>query len=797
MAILNNTGIRMGASGAGGSYEIEKSLRFNDDDSAYFSRSQADGNRKTYTISWWMKWSKTISNQRIFGTGTSSSQHSVMLDSADKFYLYYNSSGNSGEFTTARTFNDPAAWYHFVFAVDTTQATESNRMKLWVNGVQQTDLVSTTYPNQNVDMKWNYATDHYIGRYVSGYYFGGYMAELFMIDGTAYDASTFGETDEDTGQWIPKDCSADLTYGTNGCYLKFTGTDLGEDSSGEDHDWTANNFTVTDGSNPELVDTSTDVPLMSDDGANGRGNHCTLNPRECSSHLTLKQGNLYVRGASTNWGSVLGTFHMSSGKWYWEMDAHLAEDAAVSIAKQGCDLNWANGQITSDPDNDAWGIITSGQKQSKNTASSYGDSFGVGDIIGVAFDADNGALYFSKNGTWQNSGDPTSGSTATGAAFTGLTDGPYLPSFSHYGHGSIERSFYVNFGARSFVHTPPSGFKALNTYNLPDPAIPDPSKHFDISLTTGANALSTATGLTDGADLVWIKDRENTSNHLIFNRINDSGMDGTPHLRVNQAHSESTSGSYSAPSGESVSYVWNAGSTTASNSDGDVTSSVRANTTAGFSIVEFTVPTWNGGPRTVGHGLNAVPGWIMLKGTGQDASWYCYHKDLDASNPHDYYMRINENNGRDNLDDSWGTSAPNSTVFSDRQLGGGDGEEKIAFCWSEVEGYSKIGSWVGNGQTGANGRFVHCGFRPAWIMLKRRDAASWNWWLRDYKRDPYNPADARMQADTDNSDNQGDGYNIYSNGFQLTLSNGDYNASDEVYIFVAFAESPFKYSNAR
>ena len=245
MAILSNTGIRAGASGVSSGYQIEKSLRFNSDDTAYLNRTQVAGNRKTYTISWWQKFGKTRSNQRVFGT-SASYQHSMMFDGSDRFYLYYQSSNGNGEFTTANSFRDPTGWYHFVFAVDTTQATASNRMKLWVNGVQQTDLVSTTYPNQNVDMYWNYATPTYIGKYQSGYHFEGYLAEIFMTDGTAYDASTFGEENAN-GKWVPKDCSESLSYGNNGCYLKFNGTDLGEDSSGENHDWTANNFSLEDG----------------------------------------------------------------------------------------------------------------------------------------------------------------------------------------------------------------------------------------------------------------------------------------------------------------------------------------------------------------------------------------------------------------------------------------------------------------------------------------------------------------------------------------------------------------------
>jgi len=454
MAILNNTGIRAGASGAGGdAYQIEKSLRFNSADTAYFNRDHVAGNSNTYTISWWQKYTKTITNQRIFGTGTGAYQHSVMFDGLNRFYLYYNSSSGSGSFTSEERFGDPTAWYHFVFAVDTTQETSTDRMKLWVNGVQLTDVVSTTYPNKDVDMKWNHATTHYIGRYASGYYWDGYMAEVFMIDGTAHDASTFGEEDNN-GKWIPKDCSEDLTYGTNGCYLKFDNTsDLGEDSSGNDNDFTANNFSTTAGAGNDSL---TDSPTTFDDEGNGTGNYATLNSLHKGTNATLSNGNLQLVNTTT-WGTTISTIGMSSGKWYAEVTLS-GTIGYTAFGVSSIDGAYVTSYLGIDADSYAWFAYSGGGLY---TAGDYTDQTGdwvvdcaADDVIGLALDMDNGTLKYYKNDTLLG-GDN---------AFTGITGTQF---FATCGYSQTEN---WNFGQRAFDNLP-TGYKALNTYNLDDTTI--------------------------------------------------------------------------------------------------------------------------------------------------------------------------------------------------------------------------------------------------------------------------------------------------------------------------------------
>ncbi len=236
-----------------------------------------------------------------------------------------------------------------------------------------------------------------------------------------------------------------------------------------------------------------------------------------------------------------------------------------------------------------------------------------------------------------------------------------------------------------------------------------------------------------------------------------------------------------------VNWAWDAGSSTASNTDGDVTSSVRANQTAGFSIVKWTAPTWNGSPQSVGHGLNAAPSFIIAKGINNAASWYCYHKDL--SNPEDKYLSLNGTDAVGTLANSWGTSAPNSTTFGDRQLGWSGGQDVIAYCMSPVAGYSAFGSYIGSG--GAGEPFVHTGFAVQFLMVKRTDSSG-EWAINDAARNTFNPASNALFPDRTDAEDSTRHVDLLSNGFKLKNSSPIYNSSGGSYIYMAFASNPFQ-----
>ncbi len=277
-------------------------------------------------------------------------------------------------------------------------------------------------------------------------------------------------------------------------------------------------------------------------------------------------------------------------------------------------------------------------------------------------------------------------------------------------------------------------------------------------------------------------------------RTNETSAEVTVSSRFTSFDSNGFSiGSISAENNASsntyVSWAWDAGSSTASNTDGDVTSSVRANQTAGFSIVKWTAPTWNGGPQSVGHGLNAAPSFIMAKVINDSGSWYCYHKSLDASNPQDKYISLNDSSAVGTLADSWGTSAPSSTTFGDRQLGWSDGKDVIAFCMSPVSGYSAFGSYIGNAST--DGPFVYTGFRVKWLMARSVGTTA-NWLITDAARSPNNVIDKLIAANTSSAEDIYTQVDFLSNGFKIKNTAPFMNSSGYQHIYIAFAENPFQ-----
>ena len=470
-----------GANSASGGYEVSNSLRFDNptDDNLAITFGSA-GNRKTFTISAWVKRSAltTDGSFTIFGAGgTGSNPRSILFFSSDAFRFGDNASGSANkEIMTNALFRDPSAWYHIVVGVDTTQATDTNRFKMYVNGVLQTSLASATYPDEDADLNWNNSVLHTVGRYPANdaHHMDGYMSEFYFIDGTQYAASDFGEYDEDSGIWIPK--AASVTFGDNGFFLEFkqTGTDtdaigMGADTSGEDNHLAVNNLTA--------VDVTADTPT---------NNFATLNPLVAQTKApTYSQGNLkfdYNTANSSHWAIGVSTVGLSTGKWYWEVEL----DAIPGYAQIGI-LGDQTAHILGNPDADDnyVGKYARGYAFQHNGGNSYNDNsssgFGgnntvAGDINNFALDMDNHKLYYGINGTWQNSGDPTSGSTGTGALAISNDQSLYFPAVSaedanwicNFGNPpfAISSSNADADGYGNFEYEVPSGFYSICTKNL-------------------------------------------------------------------------------------------------------------------------------------------------------------------------------------------------------------------------------------------------------------------------------------------------------------------------------------------
>jgi len=780
-------------------YPISRSLRFNSADSAYLNRTPASAsNRKTWTWSGWVKRSGLASTQTIFSGGDGSSNNDAWLrfDSGDTI-SFQNLSGGSytAQVTTSAVFRDPSSWYHIILAIDTTQATGTNRVKIYVNNVQQT-VTFTTTPSQNADMSINIAGLHTIGRlnYSAVQYHNGYMTEVNFIDGQALTPSSFGLNDPETGIWSPKAYTG--TYGTNGFYLNFsdnsntTSTTLGKDYSGNGNNWTPNNFSVTAGAgNDSLVDTPTSYGTDTGVGGEVRGNYCTLNPLQNTS-VTLSNGNLQATYAPGSWVSAQATMPIpKTGKWKYEVTPTTMTYGFLAIVKPSSALT---GTSYNNTNNYAW-YLDSGEIRYSGTNLVTVTAASANDICEVR--VDNGTVSFYRNGTLQH--------TFT-QLLTDISD-DYFPAV-YIQSGAVHQ---YNFGQRPFAYTP-SGFKALCTQNLPTPTIGATSTtqandYFNAVLYTGNGSTQSITGVGFQPDLVWLKSRSNAYDHI----LTDAVRGATKELKSNSTAAEGTAANgltafnsdgfsvgstqdYNANLATYVAWNWNAGGSNATNTSGTITSTVRASTTAGFSIVTATAPA-AAAQGTVGHGLGVTPSMIFLKTRSTTYNWSVYHASVcDTTSK---YLRLNDTSALLTYSTVWGAALPTSSVFGIT----GDGAAApsgtfVAYCFAAVAGYSAFGSYTGNGST--DGPFVYTGFRPRWVLLKRTDSTS-NWVILDTSRNTYNVMNSTLWSDLSSAEGTYTIIDGLSNGFKLRESTNGYNNSSATYIYAAFAESPFKYALAR
>ena len=466
--------IKAGLWPVAGNYPVGNSLRFNSGSSDFLNRTPASAtNRKTWTYSSWFKRSNLGNGSNymcLFSAGNivnDSDFFRLLLTDQDQIYAQDRRSASFVTLLrTEAVYRDVSAWYHIVIAYDTTQATASNRVRLYINGTEITVFGASTYPTQNYDTDVNNNTLHRIGQQAlnaSGYFFNGYTAETYLIDGQQLTPSSFGQTDSATGIWIPKPYTG--TFGTNGFYLKFANSAaLGTDSSGNANTWTANNLTS--------VDQSTDTPT---------NNFSTYNPlmNKSSGVPTMSNGNLTLTTNACEFGSV-SSIGASKGKWYCELKWDSGLYAHIGITGDPITLS-ANATPYAGITADSWGWNTGGTIQNSGSVIATYSSFATSDILGIALDLDNNKLYFSKNGTFQNSADPSAGTNGISiTASSSVKEGNY---FIFIGNGAAagNATISANFGSPPFTiasgnadgagygnfeYTVPTGYYALNTKNL-------------------------------------------------------------------------------------------------------------------------------------------------------------------------------------------------------------------------------------------------------------------------------------------------------------------------------------------
>jgi hypothetical protein len=623
----------------------------------------------------------------------------------------------------------------------------------------------------------------------------GYMTEVNFVDGQALDASSFGETSATTGVWIPKAYTG--SYGTNGFYLDFEDTSsvaaLGYDAAGS-NDWTVNNISLTSGA---TYDSMTDVPTLTSATA---ANYCTLNPaiRPYPSADTIQNGNLqlYCNSAGVS-GSAWGTQTLTSGKWYFESTiGAIGNNALVGFSNNT--LAAGLGTYNADARSYGWFYQSNGQSWIANTGASYGATYTTGDVIGVALDLTNNEITFYKNNTSQG--------TLSGLSLTSGSAG-WLPAVEGV-NGTIHNA---NFGQRPFTYTPPTGFVALNTFNLPTPTIgatasSQANDYFDATTYTGNGSTQTITNAGGfQPDFVWIKNRTSALDHRLVDAVrgvtkevysNTTGTEGTDANGLTAFNSNGfsvgSSGSYNGNTNALVAWQWKANGAGSSNTAGTISSTVSANTTAGCSIVTYTGTGTTG--ATVGHGLGVAPNMIIIKSRGAVTSWPVYHSSLGATS----WILLNSTSAATTSSQEFNNTAPTSTVFTIGSSSANSNQSAtyVAYCFSEVAGYSKFGSYTGNGST--DGPFIYTGFRPKFIMWKRSDGVI-DWGIIDSATSSYNFAN-NLLCPNGNFANQAYsdlGFDFVSNGFKVRGASGNTNASGGTYIYMAVAENPFKYANAR
>ena len=816
-----------------------QSLRFEDGSSHKLTRTFSSDvdNDKKMTISVWVKRGNlnTGSTQVILANYTGVRYLGELCFDNDTDGIRFDPGGNGDgssnhyRVITSAQFRDVGSWYHIVLAYDSTQSTDTNRVKLYVNGEQQTlvaDGSGQSFPPQNYGHEYSYnGANNTIGEFGASFnsgYLDGYLSEFNFIDGLTLDPTYFGETKN--GVWIAKKYTG--SYGTNGYRLEFKNTSvgtgssstIGADTSGNDNHWTSSGIAAHDCNMPDSPE----------------NNWCTLNPLELdenNSGAATLEGNLKWTNVNANIGSTFG-FGNQGGKYYWE---YLYVSSTDSNHYQGVTLQKDGISLTNAYSTGIALYFNDGTTRVDGTSGTgFGGQIGADNIIQFKLDLDNGTLQFGKNNTYIDALTlPTSvggwragGIQAAGSGGTRVFVANYGQDSSFAGNKTAQGNTDAN-GLGDFYYAVPSGFLAVCSANLPEPTIGPNSAtqaddHFNTVLWTGNGSNSHGiTGVGFKPDWVWIKERTNASSQYLIDSSRGLGTgDSFRALLSDNVDSEYTglndqlrtldsdgftlddntdTNFYVNRNNETyVAWNWKAnGGTTSSNSDGSQTTTVQANTTAGFSIVLY---TGTGSTDTFGHGLGAVPKWFFTKTRSTTGDWIVYH-GANTSAPQTDFLKLNETNATEDLNTMYNDTAPTSTVFTLSTNGdvNTSGRTQVGYCFAEVEGYSKFGSYTGNDAT--NGAFIYTGFSPAWVMLKYVSGSAGgtkNWIMYDNKRSSINLNDNTIYANASDAETADSSFDIdlLSNGFKLRNAEGPVNNAAE-YIYMAFAEAPFKYANAK
>ncbi len=818
------TGHTITSDSALGGAKIQKSLRFEGGDSPKMTRTfDTNTSNTTKTISFWLKRSKLGSGgmQNIFCTALSGYiEGRLRINTDDTLQLEDRdaSGGTSdGRRQTAAKLRDTSSWYHIMLVLDSTLGTEADRAKIYINGTQAAISADRTISQNYSFSFFRSNAENYIGEGTNeGSQLDGYLAEINFIDGQALDPSYFGFTDPQTGIWMPKRYEG--TYGTNGFYLDFSDNSstaaLGIDKSPNGNDFAVSNIAVTD----SMLDTPSN-------------NFCTFNSLDNDDNITISEGNLKIQGVGS-WDQIKGHMGVSSGKWYFEIEADAIGTssgwfAGIHEFKAGANYvntYWSQNLYTVADYGYVYSVWDNNKAATNTSEKSFSSDITAGDIVGFRMDLDNNEFSISVNGTDK------------GKVYDIQSDITYTPAVNFYGSGSkaianfgqdstfagaVSRGGYTDEGGvGDFKYPVPSGYRAICSANLPPkvPTILKPKRFFDTLIWTGNNTVRTISGLEFKPDFVWVKCRSTTHDHQMTDSVrgtskalaaNTTGVEedwDVLYSGNNKGMGDYINGGfildddgnnarYNNTGQTYVAWCWKGGGAAVSNSDGTITSSISVNQEAGFSIVSYTGNGTAG--ATVGHGLGKKPAWIILIRRDSADNRYIYHQFMNqGSNPEQYYSELNFHAGATDSNKIHNDTAPTTSVFSlsNDNASNGNTYPYIAYCWAEIPGYSKFGEYRATGFDN-NGPYINLGFRPAWVMIKSMSLSNSDWMIFDNKRNTVNPVNTHLAANQNHADGT-DTYEVVdflADGFRVTGLGGsgiNYNTSYPLLLYMAFAEQP-------
>lgn len=805
MAIFHGNSIPAGGSASYYDYEINNSLRFNKDNNPYLTYPNSFTPNSPYTVSCWVKRGKISGN----------SYYVYRINSADN--LSFGSNDNislerrGGNFQTSRVFRDISSWYHIV-----VKSTSSD-FKLYINGVLEQTGTSAANPYTAGTFNIGNNAPSASGSYA----FDGYMAEWHWVDGQALGPENFGEVGT-YGDWKPIEYTG--SHGSTGFYLDFSdSSSLGNDASANSNHFTPNGITASD----QVTDSPTN-------------NFAVMNSLDNGLFATnFTGGNLQMTtGGQGHEPSNMATMGMTSGKWYFEVrQSSGGADALLGI--RGTQGGTISPEAKDNPGKSADGYAfyasTAGQNiVNSNAYVTYGSvvSYGNGDIISMAVDLDNNKMYWAKNGVYLNSANPSTNSNGFSILPVEQTNlGAYFPCFGDYDANSYV--FNCNFGQDgtfdgnvtaggnsddndigNFKYALPTGFLSLSTSNLPEPTV-TPSEHFNtLALTGNSSTNRNVTGVGFQPDLVWGKQRASVGRpHGLFDSVRGAGY----RWRTNTGSAETynandqiksfTADGFTVGPDESfndngntyVFWNWKAGTSVSSNTSGSGTAKAYTtsyNADAGFSITKYEGNGTAG--HTIPHHLGAEPDMIIVKNRVGGDSAYVYSSVVGNTQG----LQLSNAGAANSTSTYWNNTSPTSSVWTVASNSGNNsnGSDYIAYCFRNIEGYSKVGSYKGNGNT--DGAFVNCGFRPQFLLIKPINYGDgWKMWdiargAQNGRYNQYPPGD--LKPNQSNTENFSTSFNFdfVSNGFKWRGSDGSVNGGYD-YLYYAIAEHPFKHTNAR